>query len=223
MGHFGFQFIIVLTVIVMAGSVYGAFIVEAHSSGLANENFASPYSEPRASIPSGALGLTATNSIFGGNELVPDKPDTYIYSYTPGVNVDNVFIASGTDLGNGDLASGLTGGESGLYNVYITWPGSSGTNPAGSLIEITNDGDTVVLNPVGQNLGQTGDPGGSDAWLLIAEGISLTEGVTYKVTQVANVDSWVSQRSHGVMWEEVPEPGTMLLFGAGTLLLRRKR
>ena len=41
-------------------------------------------------------------------------------SYTPGVDLDNTVLTAGTNLGNGDLATGLTGGT-GLYNVYITW------------------------------------------------------------------------------------------------------
>ena len=66
-------FMVVITVFITTRPVYGAFMVEAHSSGLANTNFQAR-SEPRTSIPSQALGVTAVNSVYGG---VGEVPDTY--------------------------------------------------------------------------------------------------------------------------------------------------
>ena len=83
--------------------IQAAFMVEAHASGLANENFTG---EGRVSIPSMALGTTADHSIFGGS-------DDYLYAYTPGADRDNFFPEAGVDLGNGDLATGLEGGITG--------------------------------------------------------------------------------------------------------------
>jgi len=207
----------------LVAPVQAAFLVEAHSSGLANGNFSlgGDTTSVSASIPSVAYGLTATSSVFGGNGSA--FGDTYIYSYTPGTDADNLPIPAGTDLGNGDLASGLVGGGDGLYNVYITWPETTNANAAGSKITVTSDGADIVLDPVNNNTGGTGDPGASSAWLLIGADVTLTAGNTYTVSQVANYNSYVSQRSHGVMWEAVPEPFSVSLLGIGALALLRRR
>lgn len=207
-----------LVVVALAASAEAAFIVEAHSSGLANANFSGTARE--TGYLSAAIGLTATGSVFGSTD---PEGHSYTYSYTPGVDVDNVTLSAGVDLGNGDLATGLVGGSTGLYNVYITWPSSTNVNASGCRITVTSDGANIVLDPVDMNTGGTGNPGGNDAWLQIASGVSLTSGVTYTVNQLANSTAYVSQRSHGVMWEAVPEPGSICLLGFAVLFLQRRR
>lgn len=246
-------------IVLCCGVANAAFIVESHSSGKANlTNFAilpgaGNATGASASIPSTAVGLGGTNSIFGSNNTVAGVVDTYRFSYTPGPDVDNTLLAAGTSLGNSSasdadgvgpiaptyvtaplLASGLTGGGSGLYNVYFTTPTSTNVNPAGSTFAITNDAATVVLNPVNMNDGNTGPDevagapftgGANNRWLHIAT-VTLTAGTTYTVTVTSNVDSFVSQRAQGVMWEAVvPEPATALLWIAAVsgMISRRRR
>jgi hypothetical protein len=234
-----------------------AFIVEAHSSGKANANFAvvpgaGDATGASASTASSAVGLSATNSVFGSNNTVAGVVDTYRFSFTPGTDADNTVLAAGTSLGNSSatdadgagagtpvyanvpqVATGVVGGASGLYNVYFTTPSSTNVNPAGSTFSITNDAAAVLLNPVILNDTVTGPDevagtpftgGANNRWLHIAT-VPLTAGTTYTVTVTSNVDSFVSQRAHGVMWEAVPEPAALALAGmfASGAMLRRRR
>jgi len=222
----------------VASLAQAAFIVETHSSGKAYANFTyQDGTTPSYSIQCYAPGLIATNTAFGGNGTI----DNYIFSYTPGVDADNTTFTAGDALGThridpaatlvaeDQLASGLAGSGTGTYKVYISWPKTGNANAAGSLITITSDGADIVLNPIPQN----GDPSfpatytdigaaGMDKWLCIGT-VDLTAGNTYTVSQLANVASYVSQRSAGVMWEMVPEPTALVLLGLGSLLMVRRR
>ena len=227
----------VLLVFVCVTSLQAAFIVEPHSSGLANGNFSfgGDTTTASASTASSATGLTATNSIYGGDGV--NFPDTYIYSYMPGTDADNWDVPDYQYFGNGLYTTNEVGGQTGYYNVYITWPAATNVSSTCN-ITVTNDGADVVWNDINMNDGGTvwladqwdHDPlstllGGNNAWLKIADEVLLTAGQTYTVSQVALSNTFVSMRSAGVMWEfvAVPEPATLLLLSMGALVLRRKK
>ena len=202
------NYVVVCAVLVAVLSVNleGAFLTEAHETGVAHENFLIPEGALHESIVSTAPGLstwgTAEHSVFNSDEtpLYFDFP----YIYTPGFDVDNFLSPEGFDLANGHLSSGLLGGAPGLYNVYITWPASTNVDTDGCRITVTNDGETVDLPFVDMNTGETGTPGGNNGWFRIAEGIHLTTGITYEIHQIAHDPmGYPSMRSHGVLWELV--------------------
>ncbi len=211
-------------VAVFAVSVQAAFMVEVFEDGLATDHFAGSYRPSGSPSPSDAFGVTASNSVYGGKL---DPPDTYVYSYSPGDDGDNlpVPLIAGDNLGAGNFASGLPGGNSGLYNVYITWPESTNVLADNVKITVTYEGGEIIVPVVNQKTFTAGDdPPGSNTWLLIASSIPLEASGNYTVTQEAIVDGWTSMRGHGVMWEAaVPEPMTLMLLGVGGLFLRRRR
>jgi hypothetical protein len=174
------------------------------------------------SVHATAVGLAVGNSIFGGNAPVADQ---YIFTYKPGnvADVDNYLPAAGTALGNGNLASGLTGGVSGTYNVYAVWPSTTNISDNGATptsYAAASDGPTVSVG-----INQDEDTNGAvvgGVWMLIGT-VQLTAGNTYTVTQTAPNSSFVSMRAEAIMWERVPEPTTLGLLGMGSLLLVRRR
>jgi hypothetical protein len=236
--------------ICFSGIVQAAFIVEpdnvASPVGKANDHFSSLPAGTGFSLTtaaSSAVGLQANQTAFG-NPANSTGPDQYTFRYTPGPDADNTALAALTSLGNSEatdsdglgagvptyanvpqLATGLTGGVSGLYNVYFTSLSSTNVSTTGSFFDITNDAATVSLNPVNLNDGGTGPDevagtpytgGANNRWLKIASLVHLTAGTTYTVTETANTASFVSQRAAGVMWElveadVVPEPSTLVL------------
>ncbi len=237
-----------VAVAAMASATHAAFIVEADNvapAGKANANFSS-LGHSFSTTPSFAAGLSGNQSIFG-NPANATGPDQYTFRYTPGTDADNTTYTPLQNLGNSQatdadglgpiapvylnlpqLATGATGGGTGLYNVYFTTPQTTGSNPLGSQFVITHDGilSPTALNPVNTNNGGTGPDtsapgdaihvgGANDRWLKIASLVHLTAGTAYTVTQTANAATFVSQRAHGVMWEfvRIPEPATFALAG----------
>jgi len=228
----------------LAGVTSAAFIVDADTAD-PNFSFGGDTTSATSSIASAAVGA-GPSSLFGGNgsnangnPFDPATADTYVFRYDL-ANADNFSPAAGSLLGSTtgfgtESASGLSGGMSGTYNVYITTPASTNVNALGSLVTINGDaGTSDVLPAVDFNNGGTGadlDPdtafvgGANNSWLLIGT-VDLTAGSSYTVTVQANTNSFVSQRVAAVMWEAVPEPGSLslLMLGClGSLLLRRRR
>lgn len=216
--------------------VRAAFMVETHSSGRGYTNFVGTgpsYTTTQSTAP----GLDATHSAFGGTAVAPQM-DTYTFSYTPGVDADNWDVPQYKYFGNGLYTTNLPGGQTGYYNVYITWPASTNVSALCDII-ITSAGGPITLLNINMNTGGTSalaeslvpDPlpgtvflGGNNAWLKIASDVLLTAGTTYTVTQITHENTYVSMRSSAVMWEfsAIPEPATIMLLGWGMMALRRR-
>ena len=191
----------------LASSVHAAYLVEVHPSGLGQSSFDG---DGRDSVPSKALGLTASNSFFGSLE----GDDIYTIRYIPGTDGDNLTLSAGEDLGNGRVASGVPGGENGIYNIYATWPRSENVNIAGSKVSIrVQDGaDLITLEKVVMNVDDPDNPGGSNAWALLGQ-VEMDASLTYEVVFEANASgSFVSQRLHGVLFEaQIPDDPNLKL------------
>ena len=211
-----------------------AFIVEAHETGLANDNFEFGGDTLFASesIPSTAVGLTAEHSIFGGDGL--NEPDLYIFEYNPARGEDNVNFTAGTALGSTDgspgneyVATGKSGGVSGIYNVYITSPATTNVSGGLSLITLTQAGDDIELDidlnnegtgPNSQVNNGRGFVGGlNNAWYLLGS-VEYQANQTYTVTLEAGSNTFVSQRVHGILWEYAPRSELAGDFDANGIL-----
>lgn len=209
-----------LSILLLTSIASAAFLVEAHHSGLAFENFefGGDTSSSGESIPSTAVGIEATHSIYGGDGV--EFPDTYVFFYTPGEDADNLAFEAGTVLGskdgspgNGHTATGLEGGQSGRYNVYITSPASVNVNGVPTTLTMTQEDEPIILE-IDQNNGETGDDtqitpeedfvgGMNHAWHLLGS-VDYVAGTTYSVTMEAGTNTFVSQRVHGILWEYSP-------------------
>jgi len=220
-------------------SANAAFMVEARATAATGKGFGAfslggnNTTVSTSTATSAAVGSTAAiGSIFGGDGTVVD---TYVYTYKPGTNADNTTYAAGAVLGSttgfpgqGNLATGLTGGVSGFYNVYFTTPSSTNVVNPSSGFSITQDGAPIVLSNVNLNDGGTGpdtDPGAAfvgganNAWFKLGT-VALTAGNAYTVTQTSTGNTFVSQRSQAVMWEfvrPIPEPATLALAACGLM------
>ena len=212
-----------------------AFLIEVDTDGADDEvltlspNFAYGGDTTIApqSVAAPAFGLTGGDSIFGGDGV--NEPDTYLFKYDPKNEADNLSIPAGTDLsGAGDLASGLPGGRQGTYAVYAAWPATTGVS--GGLVRYAlfhADGGLVAVTEVDQN-------GLDGLWVKLFE-TQLTynpldaSDATFTLRQSAGLNTFVSQRAAGVLFEyvgPVPEPTAAALLAASlavTVATRRRR
>ena len=206
-----------------------AFVVEIDTDGLddgvltfsPNFSFGGDTTSASQSIATDFLfpgqipGLTGGDSIFGGNGVV--EADTYVFTYTPGVDADNLALVGGEKLGDAQAASGIAGGATDVYRIYAAWPDTA--NVSGGPTQWTlngSDGSSVVLNTIDQNTVE------GSQWIFLGERL-LTAGVTYDVLQQPTTgNTFVSQRAGGVLFE-IPEPGTFALLGLGGLATLARR
>lgn len=205
---------------VVVPTAHAAFIIEVDTDGLDdgvltyNPNFAFGGDTTTASqsAPTAAVGTTGGDSIFGGNGVL--QPDTYLYSYTPGADTDNLALAAGTVLGGGATATGLVGGVSGIYSVYATWPRTENVSGGLTTYSLVDDGGLVPVS-IDQNTNLS-------EWYYLFD-VDLTAGNAYTLIQEAGSNSFVSMRSAGVLFDLVEErqqpPGRVPDGGASLALL----
>lgn len=200
------------------GVAQASFLLEIDTDGLddgaltfnPNFSFGGDTTTASQSNPSTAFGLSGGDSIFGGNGL--NQPDTYVYTYTPSVDADNLSLPAGTDLGGGLLASGLAGGAPGVYAVYATWPISSNVSGGDTLFSAATAGDAFATT-----FDQNGAGAGTGhQWYKMGE-ITWSSGTITMTQQPTGGNTFVSMRAAAVLFEAIPEPSTLALLGLGLL------
>ncbi len=220
-----------------AGVAQAAFLIEIDTDGLDDGvltlnplfGFGGDTTSASQSSPSSAVGMNGGDSVFAGNGSAEN--DTYTATYSPDSMADNLALAPGTDLGNGNFASGLVGGGPGTYAVYATWPFTDNVSGGPPTFNVTTAGDSSSML-VDQNgfvpavpaPGVVpGSPGLGNVWVLVGE-VQYTSG-SIDLEQVAFSNSFVSMRAAGYLFEKVPEPTAALLglSGVALTLVRRRR
>ena len=104
-------------------------------------------------------------------------------------------LAPGTDLGEGNTATGAIGGGPGTYRVYASWPFTN--NVSGGTVTYSIDSSIDSAQAfVDQN-------SRGDAWVFIGE-VEYTGGAI-TVTQEASSNTFISMRAYGVLFEKVED------------------
>ena len=211
-------------------SLQAAYLIEVDSDGLDDGvltyspdfAFGGDTTAASQSSASAAVGLSGGDSIFGGNGSA--FPDTYVYTYAPDSQADNIIFFGGEALGDGNFASGAAGGGAGTYAVYATWPATDNVSGGLTHYRIDTAGDSVT-NAIDQN-GSGGMGDGvyyGSVWVKIGE-IEYTSGpITVEQTPTENTS--VSMRAAGVLFEQLSVqtndvyngPPGPVFFGEGPL------
>lgn len=206
------------------GVASAAFLFEIDTDGAdddvitfnANFSFGGDTSTAAASSTAAVLGATGGDSIFGGDGS--NFPDTYVYTHAPDAEADNLALAAGVDLGEGNLSTGITGGGAGAYRVYAGWNFTNNVGGGLTTYSVATAGDAFVVD-IDQNGGGLGR---GDEWVLLGV-IDYTSG-DITVTQNSQINSFVSMRAYGLLFEAVvPAPGSAAALGLGGLLAARRR
>jgi len=213
-----------------------AFILEIDTDGMddgvltfnAGFSFGGDTTFAPQSVTSPALGTTGGDSIFGGDGVA--LADTYLYSYSPGSQADNLVVPGGTDLGGGNFATGLVGGGAGTYRVYATWPFTTNVSGGDTRYTISTPGVVDVVVDIDQN---GGGAGAGSEWILLGDIVysDLLSAIVV-MQQPTQANTFVSMRAYGLLFERLPDdgtvptPGTLALLGvalAGLGLSRRRK
>lgn len=215
-------------VCLMAAGAHAAFIIEVDTDGLddgvltynPNFSFGGDTTTASQSAASTAPFMSGGDSIYGGDGSA--LPDTYVFSYDPSMEADNLAIPQYTALGDGNYASGIEGGAAGIYFVYATWPISSNVSGGDTRFTGATGGDGFVTD-FDQNAGGVGTGHfwykvGEITWAPGSDPITVTQEPT-------GGNTFVSMRSAGMLfeYEAIPEPSVLALLGLGALFVAVRR
>ena len=191
----------ILSVVLPIHAASGAYLIEIDTDGMDDGiitlnddffyDFDSSTSEASQSSPSRAFGMTGGDSVFGGN----GDPDTYTFFYSPDSQPDNLSIPPDTRLGFEQTATGLEGGGAGTYRVYATWPFTTNVGGGPTEFTVTSEDDEFIVEIDQNNRGHD--------WIPLGD--IVYSGGEISVFQAAGMESFVSMRSAGVLFELQPE------------------